>query len=216
MSATAVTAPKEKEIIFVTGNKNKLREVNQILGPVLPNGWTIVNTPIDLPEIQESDPVEVTRAKCLEAAKQVAEMNGGRPVPVITEDTSLCFDALGGLPGPFIKWFIQKMGTAGLPRLLAGFEDKGACALCTFAVCMGHGQEVVIFQGRCPGSIVDTPRGSSGFGWDPIFQPTDGQKEGAPLRTFAEMGADKNAISHRKKALDALEKWVSEHTELFP
>lgn len=211
-----MSAAAAKEIIFVTGNKNKLREVNQILGPVLPNGWSIVNNPIDLPEIQESDPIEVTRAKCLEAAKQVSEMNGGNPVPVLIEDTSLCFDALGGLPGPFIKWFIQKMGTAGLPRLLAGFEDKTAYGVCTFALCMGHGQEVLIFQGKCKGTIMDTPRGSSGFGWDPIFQPFDGQIEGAPLRTFAEMGTDKNKISHRKKALDELKKWVSEHPELFP
>lgn len=50
---------------------------------------------------------------------------------VITEDTALCFDSLGNLPGPYIKWFIESMGVEKVPRILDGFTDRGADAVCT-------------------------------------------------------------------------------------
>ena len=61
---------------------------------------------IDLPEFQ-GEPDEISRAKCLEAAKRV---NGA----VMTEDTCLCFNALGGMPGPYVKWFLKAVGPPGL------------------------------------------------------------------------------------------------------
>ena len=53
--------------------------------------------------------------------------------PVIVEDTSLCFNALGGLPGVYIKWFLKNLGPDGLPRLISDWEDKSASAVCMFA-----------------------------------------------------------------------------------
>lgn len=55
----------------------------------------------------------------------------------MVEDTSLCFNAMGGLPGPYIKWFLQKLGHDGLNRMLAGFEDKTGYAQCIFAYSPG-------------------------------------------------------------------------------
>lgn len=55
----------------------------------------------------------------------------------MVEDTCLCFEALGGLPGPYCKWFVEKVGLDGLNKMLAGFEDKGAYALCLFAFTPG-------------------------------------------------------------------------------
>jgi inosine/xanthosine triphosphate pyrophosphatase family protein len=55
----------------------------------------------------------------------------------MVEDTCLCFNALQGLPGPYIKWFLQKLGHDGLNRMLAGFDDKSAYALCVFAYSSG-------------------------------------------------------------------------------
>jgi hypothetical protein len=55
----------------------------------------------------------------------------------MVEDTSLCFNAMGGLPGPYIKWFLKKLGHDGLNRMLAGFEDKTAYAQCIFAYSAG-------------------------------------------------------------------------------
>lgn len=116
--------------------------------------------------------------------------------PVLTEDTSLSFAALGGhLPGPYIKWFMQDIGHDGLNRMLNGFTDKNAAALCTFAYCAGPGQEVLLFEGECLGRIVPA-RGSDAFGWDAIFESTELGK------TFGEANKyEKNSVSHRYRAL---------------
>ena len=144
----------------------------------------------------------MARQKCVTASERV----GG---PVLVEDTALCFSALGGLPGVYIKWFLKKLGPHGLPRLLADFEDKSARAVCTFAYCASPGQPVTLFEGRCEGHIVAEPRGPHTFGWDPIFQPAE-QVAGAPAQTYAEMdSAQKNGISHRSRALAKLAPFLS-------
>jgi non-canonical purine NTP pyrophosphatase (RdgB/HAM1 family) len=89
--------------------------------------------------------------------------------PVIVEDTSLCFNALNGLPGPYIKWFYEAIGNEGLAKLLEGFEDKSAYAQCVLSYSAGEGHEVRTFVGVVDGNIVN-PTGPQGFGWDPIFQ----------------------------------------------
>jgi inosine triphosphate pyrophosphatase len=107
--------------------------------------------------------------------------------PCITEDTALCFDAFNGLPGPYIKYFLQELGhdgelrrihiralalfilRQGLNTLLSGFSTTSAYALCTFAYCAGPGSEPLLFEGRTNGKIVP-PRGKQRFGWDPVFE----------------------------------------------
>ncbi|KAJ4456094.1 putative Inosine triphosphate pyrophosphatase [Paratrimastix pyriformis] len=187
-----------KPLTFITGNANKLREVKEILEQ---SGISVVSQNVDLPELQ-GDPTDISVEKCRLASEQV---DG----PVITEDTSLCYNALHGLPGPYIKWFLKSLGHEGLNRILAGYEDKSADAMCIFAFCPGKGQSVVPFVGKCPGRIVPA-RGPNTFGWDPIFQP-DGFAE-----TFAEMGAaTKNRISHRSRSLGMLREYLQSHPELF-
>lgn len=182
----------KKDIVFVTGNVNKLKEVNAILA--LPKPLT--NKKIDLPELQGPSTAYIAKQKCLEAARRI----GG---PVLTEDTSLHFNALKGLPGPYIKWFLQDLGHEGLNNLLAAYEDKSAYALCTFAYCEGPDKEVLLFEGRTDGKIVPA-RGPKDFGWDPIFMP-DGYEQ-----TYAEMlKATKNSISHRYKALEKVKAFLS-------
>ena len=123
--------------------------------------------------------------------------------PVITEDTCLCFNALKGLPGPYIKHFLDALGPDGLVKLLDGWpEDKKGYALCTFAYCAGPGKEVRIFQGRTDGTIVK-PQGPLTFGWDPIFMP-DGYQE-----TFSQMPKEeKHKISHRGRSLAKLKEFL--------
>ena len=95
--------------------------------------------------------------------------------PVITEDVALTFDALAPLPGPYVKHFLTALGPQGLPKLLVGFSnsdpdsENGATALCTFAYCPGPGKEVVLFEGKTRGRIVE-PRGPRDFGWDCAFE----------------------------------------------
>ncbi|NXJ82070.1 ITPA pyrophosphatase, partial [Trogon melanurus] len=184
-----MAAPARRSVVFVTGNAKKLEEVTQILGDSSP--YTLVARKIDLPEYQ-GEPDEISVQKCREAARQVQG-------PVIVEDTCLCFNALGGLPGPYIKWFLEKLKPEGLYKLLAGFEDKSAYALCTFAFSTGNPEEPVkLFKGQTHGLIVE-PRGPREFGWDPCFQP-DGYNQ-----TYAELPkAVKNSISHRYRALSEL------------
>ncbi|XP_035756645.1 inosine triphosphate pyrophosphatase [Egretta garzetta] len=131
--------------------------------------------------------------------------------PVIVEDTCLCFNALGGLPGPYIKWFLEKLKPEGLYKLLAGFEDKSAYALCTFAFSTGNPEEPVkLFKGQTHGLIVE-PRGPRDFGWDPCFQP-DGYNQ-----TYAELPkAVKNSISHRYRALSELSAFFRQSNSTEP
>jgi len=123
--------------------------------------------------------------------------------PVIVEDTCLCFNALNGLPGPYVKWFLKELGRDGLNKMLAAYEDKSAQAVCTFAYCAGPGKEALLFEGRTDGKIVPS-RGPTHFGWDAVFE-YEGQ-------TYAEMDkSEKNKISHRSKALAKLKGWLAEN-----
>ncbi|CEJ94559.1 Putative Inosine triphosphate pyrophosphatase [[Torrubiella] hemipterigena] len=177
-------------VYFITGNANKLKEVKAVLEPHV----EVSSQAIDLEEIQGSIE-EVTIAKCTKAAVLA---NG----PVLVEDTALSFNALNGLPGPYIKWFLSDIGLDGLNNLLAAYPNKEAEAICTFGYCAGPGEPPILFQGRVQGKIVP-PRGGRNFGWDPIFE-----YEG---KTFAEMDVvEKTKISHRGKALDKLQSWLRE------
>ena len=192
------SVPDRREITFVTGNKKKLEEVKAIMAGC---GKDIVNAKIDLPELQ-GDPLYVSREKCLLAAKEI----GG---PVITEDTSLCFNALNGMPGPYIKWFLDKLGHEGLNSMLAGFDDKSAYAQTVVAYCEGPGMEVKLFDGRTAGRIVPA-RGAKDFGWDPIFECGEGNEGESKGVTYAEMDKlVKNKVSHRGKAFEMLKDWIA-------
>lgn len=189
-------------LTFVTGNKKKLEEVKYIFSSTSKNlPFEITNQKIDLPELQGDDPVEIAKEKCKLAADQIQG-------PCFTEDTSLCFYALGGLPGPYIKWFLEKCGHDGLNKMLAGFNDNSAYAQTVFAFTLGPGCPVEVFDGRTEGKIVP-PRGSLDFGWDPVFEPLEGNG-----KTYAEMTKDeKNAISHRGRSLAKLSTYLSENAE---
>ncbi|VDN95922.1 unnamed protein product [Rodentolepis nana] len=193
-------------ISYVTGNPNKLRETIAVLGNEY--AQLIKQHDADLPEYQGSSPEEIAVLKCRHAANLV---DG----PVLIEDTCLAFDALKGLPGPYIKWFIKAVGPDGLNKMLEGFRDgmpggDYASAICTFAYTSGRGPEaeVKVLQGITRGRIVK-PRGKSGFGFDPCFEPLDSQG-----LTYAELGSEeKNRISHRFKAVEKLKVLLNELSE---
>ncbi|KAJ9154062.1 hypothetical protein P3X46_027440 [Hevea brasiliensis] len=184
----AASAEAEKVVItqpvtFVTGNVKKLEEVRAIIGQSIP----LRSLKIDLPELQ-GEPDAISKEKARLAAEKVKG-------PVLVEDTCLCYNALKGLPGPYVKWYLDKTGLQGLNNLLAAYEDKSAYALCTFSFALDAESEPLTFLEKTMGKIVP-PRGPKDFGWDPIFQP-DGYEQ-----TFAEMPKEeKNKISHRYKAL---------------
>jgi len=184
----AAEKKSDAQITFVTGNKNKAAEVQKILTTI-----KVDSRDLDLPELQ-GEPEDVAREKCKTAASILRS-------PVLIEDTSLCMNALNGLPGVYIKWFLDKLGLVGLINMLAAYSDKSAYAQCIFAYHDGQSvQDPVLFVGRCEGVIVPEPRGPKKFGWDPVFQPK------SSAQTFAEMTPeDKNKISHRALSLQKVE-----------
>mmetsp|Transcript_18601 Transcript_18601/g.46938 ORF Transcript_18601/g.46938 Transcript_18601/m.46938 type:complete len:205 (-) Transcript_18601:120-734(-) len=187
-----------KPITFVTGNAKKLAEVRAIVGEELP----MTSKKIDLPELQ-GEPEDVSREKCKLAAKE----SGG---PVLVEDTSLCFNALNGLPGVYIKWFLEGIGHEGLNNMLMAYDDKSAYAQCIFAYCKGPEDEPVVFVGRTEGKVVPA-RGPLDFGWDPIFQPDGFDK------TYAELDKEvKNGISHRGRSLEKVKAYFKENPSALP
>lgn len=175
-----------KNLKFVTGNPNKVREAHEILG------FEIEHAGMELHEIQTCSLREVVTAKAHQAWEALQ-------VPVMVEDSGLIFSAWNGLPGALVKWFEKTVGCEGLLKMLSGFDNRQATAVCMVAVY--DGSNLRIAEGRVAGNISAEPRGQNGFGWDIIFIP-----EGH-TGTYAEMSAEeKNSISHRRRALEELKK----------
>ena len=173
------------DLVFVTSNEGKVREAEAVLERSLDH------LALDLPEIQSLDLEEVVRAK-------VAAAWQGLRRPVLVEDTGLELVGLQGFPGPLIKWLLESVGPEGIARIAHTFADPRARARCL--VCAGDGETELLGNGVVKGSIAAEPRGAGGFGWDSVFVPDEGDG-----RTYGEMDDDeKNLISHRRKAFDAL------------
>jgi non-canonical purine NTP pyrophosphatase (RdgB/HAM1 family) len=176
------------QLYFITGNKSKFDEVQSIFG-------NVEQLDIDLPEIQDIDAKNIIRAKLLEALQH-------KEGEFIVEDTSLYFDCLKGLPGPLIKWFLKTIGNEGLADIAAKLANYEAEAKTVIGYAKNH-EQIYFFEGSIKGKVV-RPKGSSGFGWDPIFQPNGLHK------TFAEMNSDeKNSISMRRAALNKLKEFAA-------
>jgi inosine triphosphate pyrophosphatase len=170
-------------IYFITGNKGKLAEAKEIIPE-------LEGLDIDLPEIQEIDAKKVIEAKLLEARKH----HSGE---FVVEDTSLYFDAIPGLPGPLIKWFLKTIDNQGMADLVDKYGVNTGKAVNMLGY-IDSNDKITYFEGSIEGNIVQ-PRGDNGFGWDMIFQPRGYDK------TFAEMSqSEKNAISMRRMAFEKL------------
>ncbi len=177
-----------KSIVFITGNKDKLREVQALIPAVQ-------GLDLDLTEIQEIDAHKIITAKLTEAQKYHAG-------PFIVENTSLSLDAMNGLPGPLVKWFLKTIGVEGIYKLTESFESTRAMA----RTLIGYADEegIHFFEGSLLGTLVP-PRGTDGFGWDAIFQPDGSEK------TFAEMTPEeKSQCSMRKRAVEGLRRYLEQ------
>ena len=198
--------PKRKVINFVSGNKNKLRELNEILSENFKD-IIVKQLDIDLPELQ-GIPEDIVRGKL----KLAIEKSKGLEGPVLVEDTSLCFNAYGGLPGPYIKYFLKSIKQEGLYKMACAFEDHSAYAQSIFGLQKNGNSEPHLFIGKTDGEIV-SPRGQKNFGlsgWDPCFKPNCSSK------TYAEMEEDeKNKISHRGKSSKALIDFIKNNDDIF-
>lgn len=120
-----------------------------------------------VPELQ-GDPEPIAIEKARYAYERLKK-------PILVDDGSLCFNAYKGLPGPYIKWFLKNLGTAGLVKMVDPFEDKTASAICILAYMSAELDTPKLFVGKVEGRIV-SPRGSDEFGWFSIFEPKGHEK----------------------------------------
>ncbi|WP_435359612.1 XTP/dITP diphosphatase [Haloarchaeobius sp. DFWS5] len=175
-------------IRFVTSNEGKVREAREYLSE------PVEQVNYDYTEIQSDDLADIAE----HGAREAFEHLGGEE-PVLVDDSGLFCDAFDGFPGPYSSYVQHTLGVERVYDLV----DAEANDRAYFRTVMVYydGDESVSFEGAVPGRIV-APRGEGGFGYDPIFEH-DGQ-------TMAEMTAEeKNAISHRGRALAKFADWLA-------
>jgi len=200
-------------VVLATRNAHKVLEVQRILAEAAFD-LEVVGLD-DLPRTPGSDPVpEVAEtgstfaANALLKAHAIAAHTG---LPAIADDSGLCVDALNGMPGILSARWSGRHGddASNLQLVLDQIADipperRGAYFVCAAALATPAGAERVV-EGRLDGTLVAEPRGTNGFGYDPVFVP-DGDR-----RTTAQLEpAEKDAISHRGRAFRALLPAVSE------
>jgi len=143
-----------KPPVFVTGNQHKANYLAKLLEIELRH------QKVELDELQSLDLHEIVEHKVRQAYDVIR-------APVLVEDVSLEFCALGKLPGPFIKWFLESAGEEACCRMLDSFVDRKAILRCTFGYY--NGKTVRLFDSESLGRISQTPKGDNGFGFDRIF-----------------------------------------------
>lgn len=188
-----------ENLLIATHNAGKLEEMRQLLAP---RGLRVVSAAekgLAVPEETEDSFVGNARIKAHAAAAATG-------LPALADDSGLCVDALGGLPGVWTADWAEGPGGRDFLRAMARTREAlgdapqpwGAEFRCTLVLAFPDGSDEV-YEGVVRGHLVWPIRGALGHGYDPMFVP-----EGED-RTFAEMSsAEKNALSHRARALAAL------------
>jgi len=178
-----------KTIYFATTSQGKLNETRKLLG------IEVKGCGLEIDEIQSLDPETVASKKAASYFQEIKK-------PLLVEDVSLTFEALKTLPGTYINDFFKALGNEGLVDLLCNTSNRKAIAQTTL-VFIDDERKSHIFIGITKGEIASVPKGSSGFGWDPIFIPN------GETRTFAEMSEKEKAkYSMRTKALAKFKTWL--------
>jgi XTP/dITP diphosphohydrolase len=184
-------------VVLATRNPGKIAELQRILAPY---GVELVGLDDDFEPGPESAPTFAGNA--LAKAREAAAHTG---LPAVADDSGLAVDALNGMPGVLSARWAGRHGddVANLDLLLAQIADvpaerRTARFLCAAAAVLPDGRELVVEE-ALEGAIIEAPRGSNGFGYDPVFVPV-----GATQTTAELSSADKDAISHRGKAFRAL------------
>ena len=173
-----------KEITLITGNENKVKEFERLLG------FKLSHQKIDLPEPQTTDVKRVAREKATKAYGLLGKA-------CLVDDTGLTIHAWGELPGALIRWFLDNVGSEGIVKMLGEDTSRVATVTTGLGYCDENGPRV--FVGKVHGEIAQSPRGDNGFGYDPIFIP-DGMS-----KTFAEMSdTEKDTCSMRKRAVEIM------------
>lgn len=190
------------DVLLATRNAGKLVELRRMLSAADLDGLRVLGL-ADVPAFPEAPETGATFAEnALAKARRAAAATG---LPAVADDSGLAVDALNGMPGVLSARWCGRHGddAANLDLVLGQLGDvpdarRGAAFVCAAALVVPGGAEVAV-HGEWRGRLVRAPRGTHGFGYDPIFVP-EGEE-----RTSAELDpAEKDALSHRGRALRAL------------
>ena len=200
------------KLVLASKNEKKLAEMNAILSELGVEVCSEAQAGVDV-DVEETG--TTFEENSLLKARAVMEASG---LPAIADDSGLCVDALNGAPGVYSARYAGEHGNdaANNEKLMAEMQNVPVgqrAAKFVSAVCLilPDGRELVV-TGECPGSVALTPAGDNGFGYDPLFIPDavglpgGGTVPNTAHRTYAELAdAEKDAISHRGRAMEKLE-----------
>lgn len=207
-------------VLAATRSADKLREIRQILAPYAALEVIDLHA-AGIPESPDEDAVEAFDSFEENALAKARYFAARSPLPVLADDSGLCVDALGGAPGVRSKRFsgrndlrgaeLDRANNSLLLDRLRGVpdDDRTGRYMCAVAVALPDGTERVSI-GTCEGVILAGPRGSGGFGYDPLFFVPEA---GA---TFGELSPrDKDRLSHRGRAVGAAGEWLARALDDF-
>ena len=179
------------KVLLITGNKEKAKYFSKYLD------MDIEHKDIDLNEIQSLDLKEIIKHKAIEAYRIVKK-------PILVEDISLEFKALGRLPGPFIKFFVKELSLQEICDLVNG-KSREATVKC--AIGYYDGEKLQIFEGKLEGRIAESPGKDNNFDWDRIFIPNGYE---IPRSEFKEEDYKETYLKIRR--LDLVKKYLEENS----
>ncbi len=185
-----------KRLIIASGNKNKVREIREILGGVF-----------DVVSMKEAG-VELTLEETGETFEQNARIKAKAlydvmKEPVLADDSGLCVDALGGAPGVYSARYagepcVDENNNKKLLKAMEGVEDRKARFVCAMAYYNGEDDNFTV-RGEVSGRILASPSGGKGFGYDPLFFCDE-----IDLSFGTATSEQKNKVSHRARALNKM------------
>lgn len=189
-----------KKIVIATNNQGKLKEIKEILKDYELLTLKDINCKIEVNEDQET-----FEGNAKKKAKETAKFVN---MPCIADDSGLCIDAFNGWPGVHTDRFLGEDATPSqknkaILEKMKNLKEEERKAKVVCSVVYYENGEFMVAKGEIEGKIAKEPKGDNGFGFDPIFELENG-------KTYAELTQEeKNAISHRKKALENLKKQLT-------
>jgi XTP/dITP diphosphohydrolase len=191
----------QKQIIIASNNAGKIRELKQLL----PNYELLSLNNVGFVE-EITEPYETFEENAQQKARTVYEFCGKT---TIADDSGLCVPVLNDAPGVHSAYYgghprSDEKNNQHLLEALNGKKER--TAYYKAVICLYGKEGAVFFEGTCEGTILETPQGEGGFGYDPLFVPN------GFTQTFAQLSPDvKNKISHRGKAVEQLKHYLNSH-----
>jgi len=192
---------KKKILYFITGNPHKYHEIKSMIEESF-SDYSVVQKELPLKEIQANTLEEVAKFK-VKSVRSILEP------PYFIEDAGFFVDDVcHGFPGVYSSYVMKTIGYDGILKIMKGESERKAHFESVIAY-MDKDDKVFLFRGKNKGKVSEEPKGTSGFGFDPIFLSED-----FPQKTFAELTtAEKNRVSHRTRSMKKFLKYLSDDLE---